>query len=101
MTTPTPTNYSVHSIVAAYGVGLIPHGYYFVKMMANANGMASNILCVFSHLLLTKYPGTRVATWLTPMLSLTYLVLVRTCPISKAKSRTRYGHGSPKRAVHI
>ncbi|OJJ59878.1 hypothetical protein ASPSYDRAFT_903118 [Aspergillus sydowii CBS 593.65] len=44
MTTPTPTNYSVHSIVAAYGVGLIPHGYYFVKMMANANGMASNIL---------------------------------------------------------
>ncbi|OJJ02408.1 hypothetical protein ASPVEDRAFT_193129 [Aspergillus versicolor CBS 583.65] len=44
MSAPTPTNYSVHSIVAAYGVGLIPHGYYFVKMMANANGMASNIL---------------------------------------------------------
>ncbi|KAL2857136.1 hypothetical protein BJY01DRAFT_242529 [Aspergillus pseudoustus] len=41
---PTPTNYSVHSIVAAYGIGLIPHGYYFVKMMANAKGLATNIV---------------------------------------------------------
>ncbi|KAL4913415.1 hypothetical protein BDW62DRAFT_214212 [Aspergillus aurantiobrunneus] len=40
----TPTNYSVPSIVAAYGIGLIPHGYYFVTMMANANGLATNIL---------------------------------------------------------
>ncbi|KAL2864195.1 uncharacterized protein BJX67DRAFT_361901 [Aspergillus lucknowensis] len=40
----TPTNYSVHSIIAAYGLGLAPHGYYFVKMMANARGEASNIL---------------------------------------------------------
>ncbi|EED17425.1 conserved hypothetical protein [Talaromyces stipitatus ATCC 10500] len=37
-------NYSMHSIVAAYGVGLAPHGYYFIKMMANAKGQASNIL---------------------------------------------------------
>ncbi|KAL4929989.1 MAPEG family protein [Aspergillus undulatus] len=45
MSTPTtPPNYSIHSIIAAYGIGLIPHGYYFVKMMANANGLASNIL---------------------------------------------------------
>ncbi|KAL3465506.1 hypothetical protein BJX64DRAFT_285441 [Aspergillus heterothallicus] len=44
ISTPTPTNYSVHSIVAAYGIGLIPHGYYFVKMMANAKGLATNIL---------------------------------------------------------
>ncbi|GES61806.1 membrane-associated, eicosanoid/glutathione metabolism (MAPEG) protein [Aspergillus terreus] len=40
----TSNNYSVHSIAAAYGLGLVPHGYYYVKMMANANGMASNIL---------------------------------------------------------
>ncbi|KAL2823666.1 hypothetical protein BDW59DRAFT_95530 [Aspergillus cavernicola] len=40
----SPTNYSVHSIVAAYGIGMIPHGYYFVKMMANAKGLATNIL---------------------------------------------------------
>ncbi|KAL4869301.1 hypothetical protein BDV12DRAFT_196540 [Aspergillus spectabilis] len=44
MSPPPPTNYSVHSIVAAYGLGLLPHGYYFVRMMANANGLASNIL---------------------------------------------------------
>ncbi|KAL4897380.1 hypothetical protein BDV59DRAFT_198762 [Aspergillus ambiguus] len=37
-------NYSIPSIAAAYGIGLVPHGYYYVKMMANANGMASNIL---------------------------------------------------------
>lgn len=37
-------NYSLHSIVAAYGIGLAPHGYYFVKMMANAKGQASNTL---------------------------------------------------------
>ncbi|KAL5341270.1 hypothetical protein BJX70DRAFT_395990 [Aspergillus crustosus] len=44
MSSSTPTNYSVQSIVAAYGLGLVPHGYYFVKMMANANGLASNII---------------------------------------------------------
>ncbi|KAL4941164.1 hypothetical protein BDV06DRAFT_212896 [Aspergillus oleicola] len=43
MSSPTP-NYSIHSIVAAYGLGLVPHGYYLVKMMANFNGVASNIL---------------------------------------------------------
>jgi hypothetical protein len=42
----TSNNYSIHSIAAAYGLGLVPHGYYYVKMMANANGMASNILWV-------------------------------------------------------
>jgi hypothetical protein len=44
MSAPTPTNYSIYSIVGAYGIGLIPHGYYFVKMMANAKGAATNIL---------------------------------------------------------
>ncbi|CEN61801.1 hypothetical protein ASPCAL08449 [Aspergillus calidoustus] len=44
MSAPTPTNYSMYSIVGAYGIGLIPHGYYFVKMMANAKGLATNIL---------------------------------------------------------
>ncbi|KAJ5461795.1 uncharacterized protein N7458_003347 [Penicillium daleae] len=37
-------NYSIHSIVAAYGLGIAPHGYYIVKMMANAKGQSSNIL---------------------------------------------------------
>ncbi|KAF9888137.1 hypothetical protein FE257_009273 [Aspergillus nanangensis] len=37
-------NYSIHSIAAAYGLGLIPHGYYYVKMMANAKGAASNLV---------------------------------------------------------
>ncbi|KAI9375009.1 hypothetical protein BJX61DRAFT_218258 [Aspergillus egyptiacus] len=42
---PTPsTNYSIPSILAAYGLAMIPHGYYFVKMTANAKGLASNIL---------------------------------------------------------
>jgi hypothetical protein len=44
MSAPTPTNYSMYSIVGAYGIGLIPHGYYFVKMMTNAKGLATNIL---------------------------------------------------------
>ncbi|KAL4878406.1 hypothetical protein BJY04DRAFT_195953 [Aspergillus karnatakaensis] len=44
MSSQSSTNYSVHSIVAAYGLGMLPHGYYFVKMMANAKGLASNIL---------------------------------------------------------
>lgn len=39
-------NYSIHSIPAAYALGLAPHGYYLVKMMANAKGKASNILYV-------------------------------------------------------
>ncbi|KAH8424240.1 uncharacterized protein LDX57_001998 [Aspergillus melleus] len=38
------TNYSIASIIAAYGVGAAPHGYYLVQMMANAKGQASNIL---------------------------------------------------------
>ncbi|KAL4954742.1 hypothetical protein BDW69DRAFT_162555 [Aspergillus filifer] len=38
------TNYYIHSIAAAYGLAMVPHAYYFVKMMANANGVASNIL---------------------------------------------------------
>lgn len=37
-------NYSLYSIAGAYALGLVPHGYYFVKMMANAKGQASNIL---------------------------------------------------------
>jgi hypothetical protein len=37
-------NYSVHSIIAAYGLGIAPHSYYLVKMMANAKGQSSNIL---------------------------------------------------------
>ncbi|OOQ91194.1 hypothetical protein PEBR_01350 [Penicillium brasilianum] len=37
-------NYSIHSIVAAYGLGIAPHGYYIVKMMANSKGQSSNIL---------------------------------------------------------
>lgn len=41
-----PNNYSIHSITAAYALGLAPHGYYFIKMMANAKGQASNILYV-------------------------------------------------------
>ncbi|KAL4988555.1 hypothetical protein BDW68DRAFT_196685 [Aspergillus falconensis] len=44
MSTTPQANYSIHSIIAAYGIGLIPHGYYFVTMMANARGLASNIL---------------------------------------------------------
>jgi hypothetical protein len=39
-------NYSIHSIIAAYGLGIAPHGYYLVKMMANAKGQSSNILYV-------------------------------------------------------
>ncbi|KAL3474683.1 hypothetical protein BJX99DRAFT_260110 [Aspergillus californicus] len=42
--TPPPTNYTMPSIIAAYGIGMIPHGYYFARMMANTNGLASNIL---------------------------------------------------------
>ncbi|KAA8646455.1 hypothetical protein EYZ11_000273 [Aspergillus tanneri] len=38
------TNYSIPSILAAYGLGLAPHGYYLVKMMSNAKGQSSNIL---------------------------------------------------------
>ncbi|KAJ5177065.1 uncharacterized protein N7482_002942 [Penicillium canariense] len=37
-------NYSIHSIIAAYGLGIAPHGYYLVKMMANSKGQSSNIL---------------------------------------------------------
>ncbi|GFF32261.1 hypothetical protein IFM51744_03323 [Aspergillus udagawae] len=37
-------NYSIHSIAAAYAVGLFPHGYYYVKMMANAKEHATNIV---------------------------------------------------------
>ncbi|KAJ5626238.1 hypothetical protein N7510_002547 [Penicillium lagena] len=37
-------NYSIHSIIAAYGLGIAPHGYYLVKMMANAKGQSSNML---------------------------------------------------------
>ncbi|KAL4751961.1 hypothetical protein BDW72DRAFT_192470 [Aspergillus terricola var. indicus] len=44
MSTPSQPNYSIHSIIAAYGIGLIPHGYYYITMMANARGLASNIL---------------------------------------------------------
>lgn len=40
------SNYSIHSIVAAYGLGLAPHNYYLIKMMANAKGQSSNILSV-------------------------------------------------------
>lgn len=40
------TNYSIPSIIAAYGLGIAPHGYYLVKMMANAKGQSSNILSV-------------------------------------------------------
>jgi hypothetical protein len=39
-------NYSLHSIAGAYALGLAPHGYYLIKMMANAKGQASNIMCV-------------------------------------------------------
>jgi hypothetical protein len=39
-------NYSIHSIAAAYAVGLFPHGYYYVKMMANAKEHATNIVYV-------------------------------------------------------
>lgn len=39
-------NYSIHSIIAAYGLGIAPHGYYIVKMTANAKGQSSNILYV-------------------------------------------------------
>ncbi|KAJ6009911.1 hypothetical protein N7499_004688 [Penicillium canescens] len=38
------SNYSIPSIIAAYGLGIAPHGYYLVKMMANARGQSSNIL---------------------------------------------------------
>lgn len=41
-------NYSIHSIIAAYGLGIAPHGYYIVKMMANAKGQSSNILYVLA-----------------------------------------------------
>ncbi|OQE16715.1 hypothetical protein PENSTE_c023G00497 [Penicillium steckii] len=37
-------NYTIHSIIAAYGLGIAPHGYYLIKMMANAKGQSSNIL---------------------------------------------------------
>jgi hypothetical protein len=40
------SNYSIPSIIAAYGLGIAPHGYYLVKMMANAKGQSSNILYV-------------------------------------------------------
>ncbi|KAI9034810.1 MAPEG family protein [Aspergillus affinis] len=38
------TNYSIPSIIATYGIGLAPNGYYLVKVMANTKGQASNIL---------------------------------------------------------
>ena len=40
----TTYNYSIPSIAAAYGSGLLPHGYYLTKMMTNAKGQSSNIL---------------------------------------------------------
>jgi hypothetical protein len=46
------TNYSIPSIIAAYGLGIAPHGYYLVKMMANAKGQSSNILYVDSKYIL-------------------------------------------------
>ncbi|KAJ5780784.1 hypothetical protein N7457_005944 [Penicillium paradoxum] len=42
-------NYSIHSIIAAYGLAIAPHGYYVVKMMANAKGQSSNIMRVLSN----------------------------------------------------
>ncbi|KAJ5689007.1 hypothetical protein N7462_003399 [Penicillium macrosclerotiorum] len=38
------SNYSIHSIIAAYGLGIAPHTFYLVKMMANAHGRSTNIL---------------------------------------------------------
>ncbi|PLN86688.1 hypothetical protein BDW42DRAFT_189954 [Aspergillus taichungensis] len=40
----TTYNYSIPSIAAVYGIGLLPHGYYLIKMMTNAKGQSSNIL---------------------------------------------------------
>lgn len=45
----TSTNYSIHSIAAAYGLAIAPHTYYVVKMMANAKGQSSNILWVYEN----------------------------------------------------
>lgn len=61
-------NYSIHSIIAAYGLGLAPHGYYLVKMMANAKGQSSNILYFVNNLTAR---------------SITYAEIgrVKTCPI--------------------
>ncbi|EAW11084.1 uncharacterized protein ACLA_067200 [Aspergillus clavatus NRRL 1] len=37
-------NYSLHSIAAAYAVGLFPQAYYYAKMMANAKEHVTNVL---------------------------------------------------------
>ena len=50
-------NYSIHSIAAAYAVGLFPHGYYYVKMMANAKEHATNIVYAYNN----PYQKTKTA----------------------------------------
>jgi hypothetical protein len=37
-------NWSLHSVAAAYVLGLAPHGWYFVKMMRISGGKATNLL---------------------------------------------------------
>lgn len=40
-------NYSLHAIVAAYGLALVPHGYYTYRMTRVApKGKTSNLMCV-------------------------------------------------------
>lgn len=78
----------MHSIIAAYGLGIAPHGYYLVKMMANAKGQSSNILYV---LMLALVPQTFDIA----------LGRERTCSTSRAASRTRYGTSLLERVALI
>lgn len=49
---PNYHNYSLHAIVAAYGLAMVPHGYYTYKLMSvtkdrdDLKGVTSNFLCV-------------------------------------------------------
>ncbi|WEW59022.1 hypothetical protein PRK78_004490 [Emydomyces testavorans] len=36
-------NWTYHSIAAAYGLSILPHGYYFMKMMQATNWKTSNL----------------------------------------------------------
>jgi uncharacterized MAPEG superfamily protein len=39
-----PANLALPSIAAAWALNLVPHGYYFVKMMSASNGTATNVM---------------------------------------------------------
>lgn len=49
---PSYTNYSLHAIVAAYGLAMVPHGYYTYRLMSvlrdrpDLRGAVSHFMCV-------------------------------------------------------